>query len=46
VLFPDAGVRDGLFALLARPPAQVVPPEAVDFTPYWKRPIPPSYYPD
>jgi len=24
----------------------VVPPARVDFAPYWKRPIPPSYYPD
>jgi hypothetical protein len=31
--------------LAARPPA-VVPPDQVDFTPYWKRPIPPSYFPD
>ena len=24
----------------------LVPPDRVDFTPYWKRPIPPSYFPD
>lgn len=31
---------------LAAQPSTVVPPDQVDFTPYWKRPIPPSYFPD
>jgi hypothetical protein len=22
------------------------PPDEIDFTPYWRRPIPPSYFPD
>ena len=30
----------------ARLDSIVVPPDQVDFTPYWKRPIPPSYFPD
>lgn len=42
----DAALRGRVFALLAAPPSMVVPPERVDFTPYWKRPIPPSYFPD
>jgi hypothetical protein len=28
------------------PPQIIVPPERVDFTPYWRQPIPPSYFPD
>ena len=46
VKFLDPRMRNRLFELLAEPPAVVVPPEEVDFTPYWKRPIPPSYFPD
>lgn len=42
----EAGLRAALFALLAAPPSLVVAPGEVDFTPYWKRPIPPSYFPD
>ena len=44
--FADAGLRDRFHAALRQPPSMVVPPGRVDFTPYWKRPIPPSYYPD
>jgi hypothetical protein len=44
--FSDAGLRERLFALLAARPSMVVAPGDVDFTPYWKRPIPSSYYPD
>jgi hypothetical protein len=44
--FADAGLRDRFHAVLQQPPSMVVPPGRVDFTPYWKRPIPPSYYPD
>ena len=50
--------RRGLVQFLDRAPARaalradvpsarrIVPPERVDFTPYWKLPIPPSYFPD
>lgn len=44
--FSDSGLREGLFARLGERPSMVVPPGQVDFTPYWKRPIPPSYFPD
>ena len=44
--FADAGLREGVYAMLQQPPSMVVPPDRVDFTPYWKRPIPPSYFPD
>jgi len=44
--FFDRVLRERLFApLLARPPLTLEPGQ-VDFTPYWKRPIPPSYFPD
>ena len=46
VTFFDASLRARLFRLLEPPPAMTVPPDQVDFTPYWKRPIPPSYFPD
>ena len=46
VRFSDPRLREGLFALLTKPPSVPVPPERVDFTPYWKLPIPPSYFPD
>lgn len=32
--------------VLAARPSMVIAPGEVDFTPYWKRPIPPSYFPD
>jgi len=44
--FSDAGLRERLFALLAARPSMVVAPADVDFTPFWKRLIPPSYFPD
>lgn len=44
--FADAGAREQLFALLAARPAVVLAPGEVEFTPYWKQPIPPSYFPD
>ena len=44
--FTDGALREGLFALLAARPALVVPADKADFTPYWRRPIPPSYFPD
>jgi len=46
VRFADMSLRKQVFALLAQPPPVVVPPDQVDFTPYWKLPIPPSYFPD
>jgi hypothetical protein len=44
--FADTGLRERVYAMLEHPPSIVVPPVRVDFTPYWKRPIPPSYFPD
>jgi hypothetical protein len=44
--FADASLREDVYAMLSHPPSMVVPPDRVDFTPYWKRPIPPSYFPD
>jgi hypothetical protein len=46
VKFPDAAQRKRVFAWINRRPSMVTRPEEVDFTPYWKRPIPPSYFPD
>jgi hypothetical protein len=44
--FGDAAVRGRVYAMLRRTPRLVVPPDSVDFTPFWKRPIPPSYFPE
>lgn len=44
--FADTGLRERVYAILEHPPSMVVPPDRVDFTPFWKRPIPPSYFPD
>jgi hypothetical protein len=44
--FSDRRLRERLFALLATRPSMTLAPGQVDFTPYWKRPIPPSYFPD
>ena len=44
--FSDAQLRGRLMALLAAPPPVPVAEGKADFTPYWKRPIPPSYFPD
>ena len=46
VRFSDVAQRERVFAWLNRRPSMVTRPEEVDFTPYWKRPIPPSYFPD
>jgi len=42
----DPVLHDEVMAVLQARPSMVVPPERVDFTPYWKRPIPASYVPD
>ncbi len=44
--FSDAQLRERLFALLATRPRMTLAPGEVDFTPYWKKPIPPSYFSD
>ncbi len=46
VRFFDSRLRGQLYFLLVKPPPMVLPGEQVDFTPYWKLPIPPSYFPD
>jgi hypothetical protein len=46
VRFPDAAQRERVFAWFNRRPSMVTRLEEVDFTPYWKLPIPPSYFPD
>jgi hypothetical protein len=44
--FADTGLRERFYGVLRQSPSMVVPPGRVDFTPYWKQPVPPSYYPD
>lgn len=44
--FADSGLRERFYRVLQQPPQMVMPPGRADFTPYWRRPIPPSYYPD
>jgi len=44
--FHDSDVRERVMALFNMTPSIVVPPQGVDFTPYWREPIPPSYFPD
>ncbi len=44
--FSDLQLRERLLEMLAARPSIVLAPEQVDFTPFWKRPIPPSYFPD
>jgi len=44
--FSDRRLRERLFSLLRSRPALTLAPGRVDFTPYWERPIPPSYFPD
>jgi hypothetical protein len=46
IRFSDPQLKQALFASLAKPPPFPVPPAKVDFTPYWTRPIPPSYFAD
>jgi hypothetical protein len=42
----DPVLRQEVLAIVEAQPSMVVPPERVDFTPYWKRPIPASYLRD
>jgi len=42
----DPLLRNEVIAVLETRPSMVIPPDSVDFTPYWKRPIPASYFPD
>jgi hypothetical protein len=44
--FADPRLRGRVYDLLAARPSLVVPPEHVDFTPYWRKPVPASYFPD
>jgi len=44
--FTDAELRERFYATLRQPPSMVVPPDRIDFTPYWRLPILPSYFPD
>lgn len=44
ILAPE--VRGAFYMPLQAAPAQIVSPDRVDFTPYWQRPIPPSYFAD
>lgn len=44
--FHDAGLRERVLALFNAAPQIIVSPREVDFTPYWRRPIPPSYFAD
>jgi len=46
VQFGDRTWRDRVFAQFESVAGVRLHPGAVDFTPYWKRPIPPSYFPD
>jgi len=46
LVFNDARLRDEFFAPLRAAPGMTVPPHAVDFTPYWRQPIPASYFSD
>lgn len=44
--FYDEPLREQFFSMLAAKPRIVVKTADVDFTPYWKKPIPSSYYSD
>lgn len=46
LIFYDQALRRQFFDFLAEKPQMVMNPDVVDFTPYWKRPIPPSYFSD
>jgi len=43
--FHDQELRQDVIALFNRPPRIPVAPAEVDFTPYWRKPIPSSYFP-
>lgn len=42
----DPVLHREVMAVLQARPSVIVPAERVDFTPYWKRPIPASYFPN
>jgi hypothetical protein len=42
----DPVLHGEVMAVLQARPSMVVPAERVDFTPYWKQPIPASYFPN
>jgi len=42
----DVVLREEVHAVLDAHPSEVIPEDQVDFTPYWKLPITPSYFPD
>ena len=44
LIFYDEPLREQFFAMLAEKPRKVVKPGEADFTPYWKKPIPSSYF--
>jgi hypothetical protein len=44
--FFDPVLREKVYARLSARPSIIVLPDQVDFTPSWRRPIPPSYFPD
>lgn len=44
LIFYDELLRAQFFAMLAEKPGMVVKSGEVDFMPYWKKPIPSSYY--
>lgn len=44
--FGDPALRGRFYAPLHKPPAVAVDADQADFTPYWRRPIVPSYFPD
>lgn len=46
LVFYDEPLREQFFSMLAEKPRMVVNPADVDFTPYWKKPIPSSYFRD
>jgi len=46
IVFHDPALRQSAYERLLARPSMIVPPHQVDFTPNWRRPIPPSYFPD
>ncbi|HTP96375.1 MAG TPA: hypothetical protein VMK05_11015, partial [Burkholderiales bacterium] len=44
LLILDAELEQRFWQIVEGPPQRSMPPELADFTPYWQRPIPSSYY--